>query len=50
MCSLLNETVTAEDQAKELGIALGLYHQLVLARKLYTDKTDAGRLAVAVRI
>lgn len=50
MCSLLNETVTQEEQVKALGISDGLYHYLVEARKLYSDKTDSGRLAMAVRI
>lgn len=50
MCTFLNETVTPEDQAKELGISIPQYNNIVEARKLYTDKTDAGRLAVAVRI
>lgn len=49
-CRFLNETVSPVDQAEKLGISVELYEKLVVVRKLYTDKTDSGRLAQAIRI
>lgn len=50
VCSFLNETVSHEDQAEKLGIAIVLYQKLVAVRKLYSDKNDESRLALAVSI
>lgn len=49
MCKFLNETVSHENQATNLGITVELYEKLVAVRKLYSEETDSGRLAVAVR-
>lgn len=48
-CEYLNETILPEEQAEKLGITVDLYEQLVAARRLYSDRTDSGRLAQAVR-
>lgn len=48
-CKFLNETVVPNEQANQLGITVELYEKLVIVRKLYTDKTNSGRLAQAVR-
>lgn len=50
VCRFLNETVSHEEQAKKLGITVVLYEKLVAVRKLYSDKIDEGRLALAVSV
>lgn len=49
-CEFLNETVSPKEQANHLGITLELYEKLVTVRKLYSDRTDSGRLAQAVSV
>lgn len=50
ICGYLNESVSHEDQAQKLVITVQLYEELIAARKLYSDKTDASRLALAVSV